>query len=289
MLKSTFVISGIFLVVLPCSVRAQMMNPGLQAMNIEISGQMQRASAGISIGAGSANKNEVPQSDSRQAYLSFTRVKSQTPITLKALAKNLAASNPANGQQAEQLFASNDVIGAVQGVMNQYGLQKNNVAHAYALYWVVYWGLANNVHDAPSERALQAVAAQAERGFANNAEFAQLDNAAKQAAAEELMALTAIFDATSEQAKSDPTLAAQIAKASLEGSRKSGLELDKMTLTEDGFVPGKPRKGADASGAVGDDTKQASAAGDDKTLQYSLMAALGLGAAFMIGKGMKRG
>jgi hypothetical protein len=234
----------------------------------------------------SSDGREGGTSQQTTAMPTYAPNKSRTRANLNALASRLGG---ANGQQAEQLFASNDVIGMVQGVMNQYGLQKNNVAHAYALYWVVYWGLANNVHDAPSERALQAVAAQAERGFANNAEFAQLDNAAKQAAAEELMALTAIFDATSEQAKSDPTLAAQIAKASLEGSRKSGLELDKMTLTEDGFVPGKPRKGANASDAVGDDTKQASANGNNKTLQYGIMAALGLGAAFMIGKGMKRG
>jgi hypothetical protein len=163
--------------------------------------------------------------------------KSQTRANLQALARRIAAVDPANGAQAQDLLDSNDVIGMVQGVMNQYGLQKNNVAHAYALYWVVYWGLANNVQDPPSERALQAVAAQAERGFAANAEFAQLDNAAKQAAAEELMALTAIFDATSEQAKSDPALAAQIAKASLEGSHKSGLELDRMILTDNGFMP----------------------------------------------------
>jgi hypothetical protein len=219
--------------------------------------------------------------------LQFSRNKSRTATNLKSLGKRMAASDPAKAAQAEQLFASNDVIGAVQGVMDQYGLQKNNVAHAYALYWVVYWGLANNVHDAPSERAMQAVAAQAERGFAANAEFAQLDNAAKQAAAEELMALTAIFDATSEQAKSDPALAAQVAKASLEGSRKSGLELDKMTLTEEGFVPRKGRKGADASDLVRGDRALASAESDN-TVTYGIMGVVGLGAAFMIGKGMRK-
>jgi hypothetical protein len=178
---------------------------------------------------------------SNSASISYIPNRSRTRVNLAALANRLAASNPASGQQAEQLFASNDVVGAVQGVMSQYGLQKNNVAHAYALYWVSYWALANNMHNAPSQRAIQAVAKQAERGFAANAEFAKLDNAAKQAAAEELMALAAIFSVTSAQAKSDPALAAQISKSALEGSRKSGLDLDKMTLTEDGFVPRKGR------------------------------------------------
>jgi hypothetical protein len=203
----------------------------LQAITADVAGQGFRSSMQNS---GDASDEERTTQAATSASPKFTVDKSRTRANLSALASRL---DPANAQQAEQLFASNDVIGMVQGVMNQYGLQKNNVAHAYALYWVVYWGLANNVHEAPSERALQAVAAQAERGFAANAEFAQLDNAAKQAAAEELMALTAIFDATSEQAKSDPALAAQIAKASLEGSHKSGLELDRMILTDNGFMP----------------------------------------------------
>lgn len=176
------------------------------------------------------------------AATQFKPNKSQTRANLQSLGRRLGASNPAIVVQAEQLFAKNDIIGAVGGVMDQFGLKRNNVAHAYALYWVVYWGLANKVYDAPSPAAMQAVAAQAERGFAANADFAAMNNAQKQAAAEELMALTAIMDASSEQAKSDPAFAAQLATASLEGSRKSGLDLDKMTLTENGFVPAKPRK-----------------------------------------------
>jgi hypothetical protein len=177
----------------------------------------------------------------KKVALTYTISASQTQANLQALGKRLAASDPANAAQAEQLLTSVDVIGAVGGVMDQFGLERNNVAHAYALYWVVNWGLANKVYDAPSPIAMKAVAAQAERGFTNNAAFAALDNAQKQAAAEELLVLVAILDAASEQAKSDAPLADKLAKAALEGSKKSGLELDKMTLTENGFVTTTPR------------------------------------------------
>ena len=86
-----------------------------------------------------------------------------------------------------------------------------------------------------------------------------------------------------------------VAKAVSQGAAASGLDLDKMTLTEDGFVPAKPRKKADASDAVGDDaTALASAdtggtSGDSSTPNYALIAGAagaGLGAAFLIGKAM---
>jgi hypothetical protein len=251
-----------------------------------------------SMKSSASNARTSEQENSATAALAYTPSKSRTHANLQALSKRLAASDPATAQQAEQLFANNDVIGAVQDVMDQFGLERNNVAHAYAVYWVVYWGLANKVSDAPSTAAMQAVAAQAERGFAANAEFAAMDNAQKQATAEELMALTAIMDATSEQAKSDPALADQIARASLEGSRKSGLDLDKMTLTENGFVPEKPRKRSDAADVVAGEEKAlasfapaAPSPGGDASLNYAAIAGAagaGLGAAFLIGKAMAK-
>jgi hypothetical protein len=247
-----------------------------------------------SMKSSASNDRTSEQENSPTAALAYTPSKSRTHDNLQALGKRLAASDPATAQQAEQLFANNDVIGAVQDVMDQFGLERNNVAHAYAVYWVVYWGLANKVTDTPSPAAMQAVAAQTERGFAVNAEFAAMDNAQKQAAAEELMALTAIMDATSEQAKTEPALADQIAKASLEGSRKSGLDLDKMTLTENGFVPAKPRKRSDASDVVSGEEKALAAndAGNEKhkglsPTQLAMIAAAGgagLGAVFLLGK-----
>ncbi len=226
--------------------------------------------------------------------LTFKASSSRTRQNLKALADNMRKADPAVAAQMEQLFASTDIIGAVGGVMDRYGLQRNNVAHAYALYWVVYWGLANKVYNAPSAAKMRAVAAQAELGFSGNAQFVSMNDTQKQAAAEELMALAAILDATSEQAKTDPALAEQAATASLEGSRKSGLDLDKMTLTEDGFVPAKPRKKADASDAVGDDATALASAdtgGTDAAPNYILFAALGsatLGGMYWVGKTVGR-
>jgi hypothetical protein len=242
------------------------------------------------------NDDEEPvgSSPSQRASPVYRPVTSRTRVNLNALAEKLKSSDPANGAQMMQLFATTDVISPVSAVITRFGLQKNNVAHAYALYWVVYWGLANNVHDTPSQRALQAVARQAERGFAANPEFAMMDDAAKQQAAEELMALTAIMDATSEQTKSNPELAVQTQRAALRGSRASGLKLDQMTLTEDGFVPnGKKRTDAGDTEGVEDKSlasldTSSSDTGINNT-QLALIAAAGgagLAGLFLFGKAM---
>jgi hypothetical protein len=237
------------------------------------------------------------QSTKAMAHTKFVSLKSRTKQNLTAVVNHMRKTDPAAAAKMEQLFASTDIIDAVGGVMDRYRLQRNNVAHAYALYWVAYWALANNEHEAPTANAIRAVAAQAELGFAGNAQFASMSDAQKQAAAEELMALAAILDATSEQAKTDPALAEQAARASLEGSRKSGLDLDKMMLTENGFVPAKGRKRSDASDVVGEGEEKALAAndvGDDKDIglsatQLALIAAAGgagLAGVFLFGKAM---
>jgi hypothetical protein len=218
-----------FLALLPASLLAQVYvppyNPGLALLN-------------DSIRVTDEDENETVSSNSTsQAVLIYSPNKSRTRANLSAMAQRMKASDPNNAAQMDQLFSSSDVVGSVERVMDNLGLQRNNIAHAYAVYWVTYWGLANKVYDAPSSGAMQAVARQAANGFTANPEFAKMDNAKKQQVAEELMALAAIMDATSERVKSYPELAAQAAKAALRGSKTSGLGLEKIILTEEGFRP----------------------------------------------------
>lgn len=280
-------------------VSAQYIPPFQPAMDINVAGSIylgDEATYG-DVARDAKARSAGPKSDNmvKDVDLTYVADKSRTRINLQALGRRLATNDPVVGAQANEVFASTEVLSAVGGVMDQFGLEKNNVAHTYALYWVVYWGLANKVYDAPSADAMQAVAVQAERGFANSADFAAMDNSQKQATAEELMALTAIMDASSEQAKSDPSLAAQLAKAALVGSRKSGLDLDKMNLTEDGFVP-RSKKRSDAGDVIDSDQALASAtlAQEDHSLTSTnlvlIAAAGGAGFAgmFLLRKAMGR-
>ncbi|MFC4292901.1 DUF6683 family protein [Sphingorhabdus arenilitoris] len=169
--------------------------------------------------------------------LTYTPSSSRTRANMQAFIAHAEKQNPGNGAQLQLLVNSMDVIGTVSGAINQLGLDPNNVADVYAIYWIVYWGLANRYYDDPSPASYRAVANQAARGFASSPEFVASSDADKQKMAEELMLNILYFSSIAEEAKTNKAVADQFAKASMEGSRKSGLELDKMTLTEDGFVP----------------------------------------------------
>jgi hypothetical protein len=240
---------------------------------------------------GAKKSPSVESSDpNRGTSLSYSPNKSRTVNNLRNFVAKSRASDPAGAAQMEQLFASMDVLVEIGNAMSSVGLSRDNVADAFALYWVNAWQIANGDSSTPSKQMMQAVATQAAKGLLQSQEFAAATEAQKQEMAEALMVQGALIASAFEQAAGDQARLDAIGAAVAKGAEASGLELDKMTLTEDGFVPKKGRKGADASGAVGnEEVKQASAAGSDNTLQYGLMAALGLGAAFMIGKGMRKG
>jgi hypothetical protein len=181
------------------------------------------------------NPSEILQQ--AQFATTYTPSRARTLANQSALLSRARASNRGSADQLEQIFQSTDVIGAVKGVMSNYGLDPNDASHAYAVYWVAYWSLANKHYADISQQEMQAVARQSAEVFSTNAEFGALDNAAKQKSAEEFLVFAAILDATLDQAEATPALESQIVEAAIRGSRASGLGLDKMVLTNDGFKP----------------------------------------------------
>jgi hypothetical protein len=220
--------------------------------------------------------------------LNYTPQKSRTRANLQNFVEKTRAVDPSGAAQMEQEFASGDFMAQIGDIMSSVGLSKNNVADAYALYWVNAWQVAHGDSSTPSAEMMQAVAAQAARGLSQSPEFAAANEAQKQEMAEALMVQGVMIASAFEQARGDRKMLRAIGQAVAKGASASGLELDTMTLTEEGFVEGGPSKGADASGLAVDESKLASATDGGKTLQYGIMAALGLGAAFMIGKGMRK-
>ncbi len=136
----------------------------------------------------------------------------------------------------EKLFAATDIIGIIGEAMAKVGLDKNNAADAFAVYWVNAWQAANGRTDLLSAETFKAVAAQAARGLLQSAELAGANDAQKQEMAEALMLQAALIESSMEVAGSDRIQQQAVAKAVLTGAAASGLNLDIMTLTEDGFV-----------------------------------------------------
>jgi hypothetical protein len=121
--------------------------------------------------------------------------------------------------------------------MASVGLKSNNVADAYAVYWTTAWlGTRGRSDDLPKSQMI-AVRNQAASALSATSLFAKATNVQKQEMAEAMILQAVLISAFVDSAKSDATLMNQVKVAITQGAKGIGINLDKMTLTANGFVP----------------------------------------------------
>jgi hypothetical protein len=182
---------------------------------------------------------------------SFSTSQQRRKKNLSNFVSKTRTYDPAQADKMEALFASGDIIDQLDGVMQGKGLTASNAADAYAVWWVSAWQAANGDTRDIRGATYQAVSGQAARGFAATTQFANATDAQKQEMAEAMLIQAALIDASKDIYAGDPAMMQKLGDAVRQGAQKSGLDLDKMTLTEDGFVPVKGRK----TGAAADTEK----------------------------------
>jgi hypothetical protein len=250
------------------------------------------------------NNNSQKKPNSSTVSLTYPPSASRTRQNLQNFVSKTRATDPAGAAQMAQLFANGDIIDQMDGVMQGKGLTVSNTADAYAVWWVSAWQAANGDTRDIGGATYQAVSAQAARGFAATAQFASATDAQKQEMAEAMLVQAVMIDQFKDTYANDPASKQKLADAVRQGAKKSGLDLDAMTLTEDGFVKAKERKtGAadDASKAANPNAPTTAIAanatgkgesgegGNSNALNYALIAAAagaGLGSVFLFGKAM---
>lgn len=181
----------------------------------------------------------------------------------KSLAQFVAKSrrrDPQGAAQVEKMFASGDVIDRINRQIEAYGFRADNVADAYAAWWLNAWLASRGRTDDPSRRQIDAVRAQAAQAMATLPQMANASNALKQEVAEAYLVQTALIGSHLEQARGNPEQLRRVSAAVSQGARASGLDLGAMELTENGFVsartgaltpPTAERQGGAASYALG--------------------------------------
>jgi hypothetical protein len=234
--------------------------------------------------------------------LNFIAVKSRTRGNLASFVSKTRAKDPQGAAQLEQLFSQTDVISAIGQSIEPYGLRTNNVADAYAVYWISAWEASRGIIGASETRQrAQAVKSQVANAILSTPAFAAATDAQKQEYAEAMFVQAALVSSVSEAYANDPEMSQRTIAAIKQGAKAMGLDLDTMDLTPNGFVPAKGRKRSDAGGAVdgdgaeGDavlasnDTPTGDKAPANPLATYALIAAAGgagLGGVFLIGKAM---
>jgi hypothetical protein len=147
----------------------------------------------------------------------------------------LRETDPASADNWAQVFATNDVFGAIDQAMAKLGLDSTNLADAYAVYWTNAWlGAQGRTEDLPPAQLI-AVRNQAAQALLATPQLMSATNAQKQEIAEGFLIQAALIDASVTQAKTNPALLPQVQTAIKQGAQTVGIDLDRFTLTDQGF------------------------------------------------------
>lgn len=219
----------------------------------------------------------------------------RTRTNLARFVQKTRAVDPVGAAKMQQLFASTDVMGMIDQKMQQtYGMRANNVADAYAVWWVSAWMGANGRSDDATPGQMAMVKRQASNALASTPEFASATDAGKQELAEAMLVQAAMIGDTIDTYKTDPAMLAKSRAAIAKGAREMGLDLNSMKLTDEGFVPmrktgaASPAPGAPEQ-AVAANAAQAPVAANDTAPPYVLLAGgAGLGGVLLLRKMMGR-
>ncbi|WP_458094400.1 DUF6683 family protein [Roseomonas sp. WA12] len=169
------------------------------------------------------------------ANLRYTPDAARRRANLAQFVARSRSADPAGAERLAQLFASGVIIERIGAAIAPLGLRLDDLADAYALWWVAAWQATQGTNPTPSRATMQAVRAQVMRAMATTPSLANADNAGRQALAEALLIQTMLLDGMVEQARR-PEERRAIATAAAQGAAGMGLDLSRMRLTETGFV-----------------------------------------------------
>jgi hypothetical protein len=208
--------------------------------------------------------------------------------------RNFIARTPVEAGRAElaqAVAAQPTLMDDIAAGVRAYGFDPHNVADAYAVWWINVWGTSQKRNIEPDSATVAAVKQQVYAAFAATPDFAATNDSDRQEFAEALLLQAAMLGSAFEHNKNNPEMLDQLAAAARKGAMTSyGIDLTKMTLTQNGFVPRKGANAGDAVGAGEDMVRNARSNGEAETssLGLALAAGAGLGATLLGGFALMR-
>lgn len=159
---------------------------------------------------------------------------------LAQFVEKVRAVDPQGATNLANEFAQGDFIARLQTELRRFGLTVDNVADAYATYWISAYQATKGDSSTPNKTIIDAVRTQSSRALSSAPEFAQASDAAKQEMAEALWIQAALLDTAVSGAKDKPDDLRLVGKAASQGARSMGLDLSTLSLTDKGFVQKAP-------------------------------------------------
>ncbi|MFZ1344255.1 hypothetical protein [Thiothrix eikelboomii] len=157
-------------------------------------------------------------------------------VNLSDLAAQRQVQHLNGADELEALLSSAQVIEAIEQTIQPYGLGINNLADVYTLWWITAWQASEGELSKIDKQTAQAVKQQAMLIWLANPKLAQATDTHKQAIAEALLIQALLTQAAINRAGDDQQAKQVVKEAVRQGAAASGLVLEQMQLTAQGFV-----------------------------------------------------
>lgn len=225
-----------FLFLLPNSAHAQWFsNAALNAIQLDVQGTAIRSQVRNQNNQSGVNNAKPLSKASNTNNLAYRPSAAIRNRNLAQFVENTRKVDPVTAQNLERFLASNDVLSPIHKSMVATGLNANNLADAYTIYWVTAWfGTQGLSEDLPKAQMI-AVRNQAAYLLQATRQFVGKTDAQKQEIAETMLLQSVLIAASVEGAKSDSEQLDRVKITIAQGAKRMGLDFDRMTLTPQGF------------------------------------------------------
>lgn len=179
----------------------------------------------------------VPDAPPRAAPVPVSAFAYTPSLTIRkasfdAMLARARKGDPAGARSLDQLMAQGDLIARMGPLLAPAGLRTDNLADAYALWWIVMWNASHGKSGDPDAKICTAVRDQVVALLPGQAKLGDAD---KQRLAEGLLLQALLVEAAVDQART-PEAKAQVAALVRRTVAPMGMDFSTMTLTGKGFV-----------------------------------------------------
>jgi hypothetical protein len=229
-------VSVAVLLLLPNSAHAQWFsNAALNAIQLDVRGTAIRNEVRNQNERTGVNNTKLIAKSSNTNRLSYRYSSAIRSRNLVRFIANTRKVDPVTAKNLEQFLASNDILSPIQKSMTANGLNANNLADAYAVYWTIAWfGAQGGSEDLP-EAQMIAVRNQAAYLLQATKQFDRATDAQKQEIAEIMLLQSVLIVASVNGAKSDSEQLDRVKTTISQGAKRMGLDFALMNLTPQGF------------------------------------------------------
>lgn len=171
-----------------------------------------------------------------RSVLRFTPDQGRRAENMQGFLSQIRESDPEGAAKLEAIFASADVMNLIADAMTSMGMDANNVADAYAVWWISSYQASQGSAKTPPRQQYQAVRQQSEGALLSSKAMASASEAEKQQFAEAYLLQAALIDSGVQEMQPNPAQLDALKTAVKKGALASGLDLDRMILTDKGFL-----------------------------------------------------